>query len=261
MKSFIRWSATLGLIGSTLLGSFFAQPSQVFALPEADIVKVLQDVPVFTITDEQGGPLIAVVGDNQKVTQVFISQQDAQKFLAELQKSKPDLAKKVKVQPVPLSEVYKFAAANADKPDKLSFSLMPIQSQVELAKKLLTASGQEYQGGVPLFIARGGPQQAMLSIQQNNQEIVPMFFEKEQIQLIVDKMKKDQPDLASTMKIEVVSLERIISLLQQENDAKYKDIRLVPSNESIQFIQKEIQSQSNKNPQTAPAPAPATPPK
>ena len=90
MKSLIRWSATLSLLGSTLIGTWFAQMPKVLALPEADVVKVLQGVPVFTITTEQGGPLIATLED-EKVTQVFMSQEDANKFLAQLKENQPEI--------------------------------------------------------------------------------------------------------------------------------------------------------------------------
>ncbi len=82
MKSLIRWSATLGLLGSTVLTSWLGQIPKALALPEADVVKVLQGVPVFTITTQEGGPLIATLEDNQKVTQVFMSQQDADTFFS-----------------------------------------------------------------------------------------------------------------------------------------------------------------------------------
>merc|ERR1712178_291800 len=85
MKSLIRWSATLSLLGSTLLGTWSAQMPKVLALPEAEVIELLQGVPVFTITTEDGGPLIVNLED-QKVTQVFMSQEDANRFLAQLQK-------------------------------------------------------------------------------------------------------------------------------------------------------------------------------
>ena len=245
MKSLIRWSATLSLLGSTLIGTWFAQMPKVLALPEADVVKVLQGVPVFTITTEEGGPLIATLND-QKVTQVFMSQEDANRFLSQLKQNQPEIGNKVRVQPVSLGEIYRFALANNTETESLKFAYIPMQSAVESAKKVLGDNGLEYQGGVPLFILRGGPENSILTIQQNDQEVIPFFFEKAPIQAIAEQMKKDQPDIAETMKIEVIPLENVIGLLQTQDDAMLKQIQLVPSQETMKFIQDAIQSQQNQ---------------
>ncbi len=49
MKSLIRWGATLGLIGSTVLGTWFEPNLRSFALPEQEIVQKLNQVPVFLL--------------------------------------------------------------------------------------------------------------------------------------------------------------------------------------------------------------------
>ena len=245
MKSLIRWSATLGLLGSTLIGTWFAQMPKVLALPEADVIKVLQGVPVFTITTEEGGPLIANL-DDQKVTQVFMSREDANKFLSRLKETQPEIGNKVRVQPVSLGEIYRFALANNTETQSLKFAYIPMQSAVESAKKVLGDNGQEYQGGVPLFILRGGPENSILTIQQDGQEVIPFFFEKAPLQAIAENMKKDQPEIAETMKIEVIPLENVIGLLQNEDDAMLKQIQLIPSQETMKFIQDAIKSQQNQ---------------
>jgi hypothetical protein len=102
MKSLVRWSATLGLVGSALLGSFCTDNLQALALTEDQVVQKLQSVPVFTVTDAQGSPLVASIpkGQNQNQTTavagVFISQKDAQAFVERLKTEKPDLAKPCK---------------------------------------------------------------------------------------------------------------------------------------------------------------------
>lgn len=243
MRSLIRFGATLGLVGSTLAASWLAPTLKVLALTQEEIVKVLQPVPVFTIADEKGAPLVAVGEDKEKVTGVFISQQDAKEFFQQLQQQNPDLAKQVKVQPVSLGEVYKLAAANAEKSDGLNFAYVPMEGEVDSAKQLL---GDKYQGGVPLFVARGGPEKGYLTIQQNNDQVIPFFFEKSQILEMVERFKKEKPDLAATVSIEVVPLENMIVTLQQSNDEALKQIRLIPSQETMQFIRAAIQQQQNQ---------------
>ncbi|NJK50137.1 hypothetical protein HC931_20150 [Candidatus Gracilibacteria bacterium] len=260
MKSLVRLSKTIGLVGGTVLASFFAQSMKVLALPQEQIVQTLQPIPVFTIADEQGAPLVAVGKDEKKITGVFISQQDAQQFFQQLQQQNPELAQKVKVQPVSLGEVFKLSQANEGKADGLNFAYVPMNDEVEAAKKVLSTNGQQYQGGVPLFVAKGGEDQGYLTVQQNNETRIPFFFEKEQLQQMVERFKKEKPDLASSIKIEVVPLESVMATMQESNDEMLGKIVLVPSQESLQFIRSVQPGQGSPQGQgQAPAPQAAPP--
>lgn len=99
---------------------------------------------------------------------------------------------------------------------------------------------------MPLYIARGGKEQGYLTIQQNNEQVIPFFFEQKQINEMVARFKKEKPDLASTVKIEVVPLENVLATLQQSNDAALKQIRFVPSDESQAFIRNMINQAKNQ---------------
>ncbi|MBJ7899597.1 MAG: hypothetical protein GC158_06695 [Cyanobacteria bacterium RI_101] len=233
MNSVIRRGTLWSLAGLTALAGALAVPLKVLALPTDQVVQILQGIPVFTIADKQGAPLVAVDDKNQKVSGVFISQQDAQKFFTDLKSKKPDVAGQVSVQPVSLGEVMKITAANLNKPDSLKFAYVPEQSQVQVAQRLL---GKEYQGGVPLYVARGGKEQGYLTIQQNNEQVIPFFFEEKQINEMVERFKKDKPDLAATVKVEVVIMENVLATLLESNDAMLSKIRLVPTEAAIQYI-------------------------
>ena len=247
MNSLVRWSATLGLVGSTLIGSLCTDNLQALALTPDQVVQKLQSVPVFTVTDAQGSPLVASVptGQNQNQTAavagVFISQRDAQAFVERLKKEKPDLGRTVQVVPVSLAEVYKLDQENRNKPNGLDFAFIPVQQQVQSAQAIVSQtrqSGQQAQQfqGTPLFVARGGQEQGYLTIQENGKQVIPFFFDKEQLQGMIDRFKQQQPNLASTVKMQVVPLEGVIQTLQSSNDDKLNNIVLVPSQESIQFL-------------------------
>lgn len=244
MKSLVRWSATLGLVGSTLLGSLCTTNLKALALPEAEVVKTLQPVPVFTIADAKGSPLVASVpnGNNNNkttpVTDVFISQKDAQAFVDRLKQEKPDLAKEVKVVPVSLAEVYKLKKENESKPDGLNFAFIPVQQQVQSAQALMGTSAQQAQKfqGTPLFVATGGKDKGYLTVEQNGKPVIPFFFEKEQLQGMVDRFKQQKPDLASTVEVKAVPLEGVIQTLQTSNNEQLGNIVLVPPQDSINFV-------------------------
>lgn len=260
-KSLLRWGATLSIMGGTLLTSLVGGNFKALALPEQQIMNKLQPIPVFALADDKGVPLVAVI-ENQKVTGVFISQKDAEDFLKKLQKDNPEVANKVKVQALSLGQVYKLQLAQKE-PDGLVVSYVPEQAEVELAKKLLTESGKEYKGGVPLFVAKAGKDQGYLTINQNNQQVIPFFFEKETILRMVEQFKKQKPDLAPTVKIEVIPLESVMATLTESNDELLNKILLIPSQETMNFIRANLPKQQNQqqkptqtNPQAQPNPQP-----
>lgn len=267
MKSLVRWSATVGLVGSALVGSLLAGAVQVLALPAEQIIQKLRPVPVFTIANSQGAPLVAAPPNGQKgqpVAGVFINQQDAQAFLNELKTKKPDIAKGVQVVPVSLAEVYQLNQSNKNKPDGLGFAYVPSRQQVDTALALLKQGGQQVQNfnGTPLFVARGGKEKGYLTIQQGNQSVIPMFFKKEELQNLLDRFKKQQPDMASTIEIQVLNLEGLMQVLQTKNDPQLNQIVLVPPQDSLEYVRSlSGQQKPGQAPANKPAPAQSAPKK
>jgi len=272
MKSFVRWGATLGLVGSTFLGSFFTANLQAVALPEEEITKRLQPIPVFTVTDAQGAPLVqsvTVPNNNQTaeqesktvdVARVFLSRQDANTFLANLKSKDPDLGNSVQVVPVSLAEVYELEKNSRNQTENLDFALIPKQEQVQLAQPLWQAQieawerqnpnqgqrSKEFQG-VPLFAAKAGPDQGYLTIQLGNgEQSIPFFFEKSLLQEMVDRYKQQQPSQANNVVIEVIPLAGLITALQREDNPDLNKITLMPSRESLEFL-RSLRSKSNSS--------------
>lgn len=111
MKSFIRLGATLGIAGSVFLAGLSGIGNlpgignlEAVALPQDQIVKKLQEVPVFTLTNPKGEFVVLSRKNNnasKPISQVgfFISKQDAQKFLDNrLKKENPQLASTLQVR-------------------------------------------------------------------------------------------------------------------------------------------------------------------
>lgn len=242
MKSMSRWGVTLGLVGSAVIGSSVVGIRQALALPQEQILQKLGPIPVFTITDNKGAPLVASVPNSQNkagVAGVFINQGDAQAFVEQLKKKNPNLAKTVRVVPVSLGEVYKLDQANQNKPNSLDFTYVPAKQEVDAALALLRQSGQKVDrfNGTPLFVARAGSEKGYLTIKEaNNQQVIPFFFNKEELQNVLDRFKQQQPKLASTVEIQVVNLEGVIQTLQSRNDAQLNQIMLVPPKASVDFV-------------------------
>ncbi|WP_017292572.1 Tic22 family protein [Geminocystis herdmanii] len=237
-KSLFTHIRNASLIGATVVSCWLTNTTKLLALPSEVIVEKLRPIPVFTIADSQGTPLIAPNDDNGGVSPVFISKQDANNFLDKLKKDNPDLAKQVQVIVIPLGQIFELTEANAKEKVPFVFAYVPTQTQVEQAKKLNT----QYQGGVPLFVAMLGNDQGsyFLPMKQNDQEFIPLFFEKQQVQQLVDDFKKAQPDLASSIKIDVVTLEGILEAFKESDDEVLTKIVLLPSKESIDFLRANV---------------------
>ncbi len=238
-KSIVRRIKQAGIVGITLVSSWLSQTPKLLALPQDVIVNMLKPIPVFTITNAEGAPLVASGDKNEKVAGVFISKQDANGFVERLKKENPELGKQVRVVPVSLGEIYQLSETAA-KQDGILFAYVPSEKQIQQAKQL----NPQYQGGVPLFVATVGKDGGYLTIKQNNMEVIPFFFEKEQAEQLIAEFKKAQPQQAKEAKIEVVVLEGVLDALRKNNDETLKKIVFWPSRESIEFLQQTAAPQT-----------------
>ncbi|HEY9769759.1 MAG TPA: Tic22 family protein [Coleofasciculaceae cyanobacterium] len=261
IKPLVRWSITLGVAGVSFFSWGILENLIANALPQEQVLEKLDPVPVFTIADEQGAPLVASGEDQAKVAGVFISQDDANQFVNQLKTENPELAQKVKVVPVSLGEVYKLAESAKTQENPLNFAYVPEQEAVSSAKTIGEANQQPYKGGVPLFVARGGEGKGYLTFERNSQQVIPFFFDKQQLEQMVARFKEQEPEVAANVNIEVHPLEGVIETLETGSDEILQKIVLVPSSESIEFLQNVAPSPTGgeegtieTTPEAAPAP-------
>jgi hypothetical protein len=271
MKSFVRWTATLALIGGTVMTSWLGSTLKVLALPQEQILQKLNDIPVFLIGDDKGGVFLSSGENNKTVLFAFFSQQDAQKNADQLAKKNPN--QKVQVLPLPLSAIYKMAKEKTKAPGSPDlYSFIPVNNEVQSALTLVRQQdpkADKFQG-VPLFYAtlKQDGKEVFLSFKQGEQSFTPFYFEKEALQTLVENFKKQQPNLAATVEIKVLPLQNLLASFENDKSDDFtKTIVLVPSRESEQFLQKVIQQQQQSNPspqkpsQPSANPAPTSPQK
>ncbi|AFZ51493.1 Tic22 family protein [Dactylococcopsis salina] len=253
MKFLRNWSIRLGLVSGAVASVWLGMTSDSLALPQAQIIQKLQQVPVFTVANENGAPLVASGENNSRVAGVFISQQDAEEFISRLKQDNPELGEQVQVVALSLGRVYQMDQENEGQTEGLDFTYVPMEDEVESAMSLLQAQGEQVQNfpGVPLFIARGGEDEGYLMVERDGQQIIPLFFEKQQLQRMVDQFKQDQPQQAQSVQIDVVTLESMLQTLEEKDDEQLKQVVLVPSQESLQFLQsvseQQLQQQQQSN--------------
>jgi hypothetical protein len=230
------------------------------ALPDSQIIEKLQGIPVFTLTDQSGSPLTATDAKKNNFTGGYLSRKEAQAFLQNLQKKDPALAKQLQIRAVRLSELYN-AQYNTPADKKLEISYVGSQPQVDAALAILQKKDRKIKSfnGVPLFVGRAGNPPGYITVDSNGKKVIPLFFDREQLQPFVDKFKKERPDLAATAEIQVITLEGLIASLRTKSsdsraDSLYSQILLYPSREAIEYIR----SNNNNTPQTSPSAKPTT---
>lgn len=264
MKSLIRKGATALTVGGIVVGSLIVAGLQAFALTTEQVEQQLRHVPVFTITDESGSPLVSEFSqqgeDVPPVTQVFISQDDAQAFIDNLRTDDPELASTVRITPVSLARIYEVALQGQESDTRLEFMFVPDREQVQSAVSIIQEELQESESGetvdefagVPLFTARSQSESqndetvGYLTIQQGEQEIIPVFFMQEDLEVLLSEIRESQPDLAGNLELHVIRLEDLIYTLETSDNSELQQIRLIPSSDTLRFLQQQAQQQQQQ---------------
>ncbi|MBH8577487.1 hypothetical protein I8752_31880 [Nostocaceae cyanobacterium CENA369] len=275
MKALVRWGATLGLVGSTLLGTVFIGNVPVLALPEQQIKEKLDAVPVYLITNEKGLPLSRPLPEAQNgqksggsVTGVYLSRQDAVAFITELRNAKgkdpkmEELVKSLQVTALPLGVIYQQLQQTKNQPNRLVFAFKPVDQELKGAMDLLRQSGQKIDQfkSVPVFAVRFAPDKGYVPIKltANNQQLIPLFFSKQDAQGLLSQVKQKNPKAD----IQVIDVDGVIDTLQKKNDEWLKQVVLVPSQESREYIRTLPGNNTSKTPGNNPNNArPAAAPK
>jgi hypothetical protein len=270
MKSLVRWGTTLGLIGSTLLGTVVSINAPVLALSEQQVKEKLDSVPVYLITNSQGLPLSRPLPEAQgqkggSVTGVYMSQKEAQSFIKELQNVKEkdpkmtEMVKSLQVTAVPLGVIYQQLQSSKGKPDRLLFAFKPVEQEIKAAMDLLQKSGQQVNQfkSVPVFAVRFAPDKGYVPIKlpSDTQEIVPLFLSKQDALGLLGQVKGQFPKAD----IQVVDVDGVIKTLQDKNDEWLNRVVLVPSAESRDYIKTLPQTPNNAAPSRNQAPAKPAP--
>lgn len=223
------------LVSSSLLGGGLVMPLPAEALGEDAIVDKLEQVPVFIILNSDGQPLTAAaeVNDQEvKVPVVFIDGEAAEEFLTRAREEDPS----AKVALVDLGTLYQETVLNSDAQVPLLY--LPIGDELDAALQV-----QSNFQGVPLFIARQGAEGPYLTINQDGQASLPMFFSRNDLQTLLNRYQETNAEAASDIVVQVLSLEWLLATMASSNDpaldAQLEQVRLFPSTEVLNFIRSQ----------------------
>lgn len=234
------------------------------AIPEADVLKRLERVPVFTVTDPKGTPVLASVPnpeDKSKQIQVayfFMGQTDAQALVTKLKADKPEIGKDAKVVTLSLKEAYNIQNENKDKKDQLAFQFLPTQEQIKSAQAILTKNGLDPKKftGIPLFYAVGGKEKGLLTLQQGEEKVIPFYFSQQDLQGMLEQLKKQDAKLGESTTVAVTSLDRVVGSLFKEKGSEIEQIALIPSKEALEYVLEQSKANGKAAPAAQPQAAP-----
>ncbi|EAZ92214.1 Tic22 family protein [Crocosphaera chwakensis] len=243
MKTLIRWSLTLGILINPLTNLNFIQPAAVVALPQREIVEFLSGVPVYSLLDQQGLPIGRQLDDGSVITPVFMSRNEAQAFLRELKEINSQTADSYRIQILPLSRIYEIARDTSTNSSRLFLDYIPSAQELRTARELVTEKGQKYPGDVPLYLAKLESDQSYLTIKQEDQEVVPIFFEKATIDRWIETVSQTRPELGQDISINVISLSSLIANLENNDNALLRSLRFWPSQEMMKIIRSNSENQ------------------
>ncbi|MEM8545176.1 MAG: Tic22 family protein [Cyanobacteria bacterium P01_H01_bin.119] len=247
------WLRSLGIATAALvgLGTWAVSALSALALTEERVLEILAPVPVFTITNSDGNPLVIPVETSQgvrEVTAVFISPQAAEASAEQIRNSAE--RGPVQVTAASLAELYELDYAQEGQPNDIDFYYVPTDEDLAQAQTLL-GSEQTLQGA-PLFAVlievRDGDEvrRSYLTASEGETQRVPFFFEYETAQAVANDFEQTNADLNATTEIQVLSLDGLITTLRSqtsqtsENSQFFESIILVPSVESSEYLQQQL---------------------
>jgi len=245
-KSLVSIATITTIAISTPLFSPLVAPVQ--ALTEAQVLERLNGIPVFTITDEKGSPLLGSSQGKDKSPQVllfFLNPDDAQTTLTQIKKSNPSVGSKARIVIRSMNDAYEVIKKNQDKKE-IAFQIVPAKASVDSARTILTSQGKpaDKLPNVPVFFATGGKDkdQGLLTLEQNGKQLVPFFFDQKDLQTLIDKAKQQQPDVASATKIQVTSLFQVLDSMVTTKDTKANPdterFTFVPARNAFEYVVK-----------------------
>lgn len=237
MTAFIRRTLSSTLAGTlaiaaasaSLFGPLAVLPA--LAIPQEQIAAKLTNVPAYVLGTEQGLLLLPTGEDANSAPglYVFLSEAQAQGFLAKAAEANPEFAATIDIKLTSLENLYKESQSRTEQPLRLMY--IPEEAEATQAAEL----NSEYRGGVPLFYAQLADG-SLASVEENGQPIFPLFFSRDDLESNLNALGEQNPEARAAISIGVLPLEFVLAQMQSSDEALFNQIRLLPDSEVIQSI-------------------------
>ncbi len=232
--------ALLSLVPAT--GNFsLIQP--VLALDRKDVFNRLTQIPVFTLVNEKGNPILVSPKNDKSGTQYatfFLSPQEIQNFNNALKASNPTLAKAVSIRALPLGKALEFGEAQKAQNKPLKIDIIPHKSTLDFALTLAKKTNKDLKTfpGIPIFALTDLTGKKVISVQRKDSTTPNQlyFFDETDAQNALNNLTKSNNKLAAQTRISVAPFQNLLGiLLKMEKSSDADRIVMIPSQTSLKF--------------------------
>ncbi|CAN8065649.1 unnamed protein product [Agarophyton chilense] len=249
-------AATLATIVTPILQTSFQSPQTSIAstatlvqpalaaakFSKKTVSEKLSQVPVFAVTNASGQPYLAKMdGSGSQIGLIFFSHHDALNMLKDMKKNPG--ASDARVYIMGLDKAYEMVKAkptpsgirgSGGEEMTMVFRFYPDSKQVKAAEGLqrkmrLSSSVQ----GVPVFVAKG------LTLRKGNENIVPLFLTKEDLDASWEKLRETNKDLPNSAPVVVGNLLYIIQQMENDEQPELKNLGFFAPRASVEYVSKE----------------------
>jgi len=210
--------------------------SVVSMMPEATVGAKLRRVPLFAVTDETGRPYMSEADDGKLRTgYFFIDPNDAEIFLKNVVRKTTATEEEgmlAVVRTVTLEEAYPYLSRGSRKsggiPEK--FQIVRDEKQAKVANAITEGNFERaFQNGVPLFYVEN----LALQGKEGDDPLIPIFFEKEKLDLFLKKAT--DAGVTNASDVQVIDLLQTVRELKAGINKRLSQVELFPTDKAITY--------------------------
>jgi hypothetical protein len=220
-------------------------PPSTFGLTEEQVLERAASIPTFTIIDEKGSALLGSNQQNQQIIFFFLGPNEAQAMLNQVRSSNPALGNRAQIVIRSMKDNYQAIRQNKNK--NIIFQFIPARESIEAARSIINSQrlSADKVPNVPVFYAIGGQGNSQglltMTIDQNGakEQVVPFFLNLQDLQDLLNRASKDQPQVTEAVKIQVSSLFQVLdSMVSKDNkpNPEVERFQFVPSRSSYEYV-------------------------
>ncbi|AGY57471.1 Tic22 family protein [Gloeobacter kilaueensis] len=235
------WRQAVWLVLSIALFTFSVAALPVLALSEDQLVAKLNAVPVFTIIDAKGSPLLLIPKQQKDIgiLNFYLDSTLAQQAIKLVKDQNPDKGKVYQVASTALGRAYTAIKQEREKKDsKVRFQFLSSPASIQYAYQVAKKKDPNLKNfqGVPVFFLTGGDRRGILTLKRNGQEFLPMFFSEVDLQRNLAALRKGRSDLPGNLSVEVATLDSVVgTMLSGQSDKDAEKITFIPSRAALEY--------------------------
>lgn len=219
-------------------------PRSMEAIPKAEVLEKLSQVPIFALVDQENGSLRS---------HFFVNPETIVSEFASYGITNQREAANLEVRPLNLANAYGyFENFNTNNPNQESaIKLIPDDRQIRVASGILRASGQNLEDvralNIPLFVVtkveNGQAKWPTFTDENTGEPMIPFYLQKEDADTALATYRKTiVTDMNLSANVSVVALGVLVEVLLNTNTPEMDYVTIVPSQNSLDMANSMIRN-------------------